>query len=177
MLPLPITPETALAEVIDPALELLPERMRIDAARRMLVAIALQESGLTVRHQQGGPAHGLWQFEEGGGVHGVLTHTTTAKLARGLCRQRGVTDTPDSMALPLLESLAYAALLTDDILAAGFARLLLWTDPNALPGADDEPAALSIYLNTWRPGKPRPAHFTGNWHRAVVAVRALLTHH
>ena len=38
------------------------------------------------------------------------------------------------------------------MLAAGLARLLLWTDPARLPGAADVEAAWQIYLRQWRPG-------------------------
>ena len=50
----------------------------------------------------------------------------------------------------------YAALEYDDVLAAGVARLLLWTDPKALPPVGDVDAAWALYLRTWRPGKPKP---------------------
>ena len=38
--------------------------------------------------------------------------------------------------------------------AAGFARLLLWTDPRPLPAIGDVKAAWQYYLRNWRPGKP-----------------------
>ena len=46
----------------------------------------------------------------------------------------------------------YSALHRDDILAAAFARLLLWTNPNALPAIGQEEAAWQLYLREWRPG-------------------------
>src|SRR5699024_5570463 len=98
--------------------------MTSDEARVMLGATALQESGLATRQQYGGPAHGLWQFERGGGVRGVLNYHTTRAHARSLCAKRHVS--PTSLAV-------YEALPHDDVLAAGFARLYLWTDPRALP--------------------------------------------
>ena len=48
------------------AMHLLPYRMYTESARVQMLAIGLQESGLTERVQRGnGPARGLWQFERG----------------------------------------------------------------------------------------------------------------
>jgi len=98
---------------------------RSDRADIMLVAIAGQEANWQHRYQVlssggKGPARGLWQFERGGGVHGVLRHERTATKARDLCAVRGVT--PEDR--PVWEALQH-----DDALAVGFARLLLWSDP------------------------------------------------
>lgn len=38
------------------------------------------------------------------------------------------------------------------MLAAGLARLLLWSDPGRLPSEDDVEGAWRLYLKTWRPG-------------------------
>lgn len=151
---------TALSAIINPALSLLPERMESDAARVMLLAIGLQESGLAARVQRGGPAHGLWQFEKGGGVRGVLKHPASASYAALACERAGI---------PATEAAAYDALAGDDMLAATFARLLLWTDPEPLP--DTETGGWDLYLRTWRPGKPRRAHWQGNYRLASVAVK------
>jgi hypothetical protein len=115
-------------------------------ARVMMLAIGLQESRFTARLQMDmGPAMGFWQFERGGGVKGVLNHTTSAAKARTLCTVRSVT--PDPMS-------AWLALENDDVLAAGFARLLLLTDPRALPSVTDAQGAWDCYLHNWCPGKP-----------------------
>jgi hypothetical protein len=148
-----------MVRIIEPAMDLLPAKMGSEGATIMLLAIGLQESGLALRQQIHGPARGLWQFEQGGGVHGILTHPATTALARKLCATRGC---------PATERSAYLALAGDDILAAGFARLLLWTDPEPLP--DNESDGWDCYLRTWRPGKPRPAHWIGNYRLARVAV-------
>lgn len=162
MMQLPATVTTALHDVINPALRLLPECMTSDEARVMLGTITLQESGLTTRQQHGGPAHGLWQFERGGGVRGVLTHPASKAHARAMCAKRHVSPTVDAV---------YEAILRDDLLAAGFARLFLWTDPQALPALGDEASAWELYLRVWRPGKPRPTHFAGNYRTALLAVK------
>lgn len=145
--PLPITPSDALAQIIDPALALLPYALTSDRAEVMMLAIALQEAGkgglLAYRLQQGGPARGLWQNERGGGVVGVLSHPSTADLARHFCAVRGV---------PALAASVYDALPHDDVLAAGFARLLLYADAAPLPAPDDADGAWRCYLRNWRPG-------------------------
>lgn len=132
---------------INPAFELLPAKMDSAAARIQLLAIGLQESRFIHRQQIGGPAHGFWQFERGGGVRGVLTHASSSKHAFKVCEARGVR--PNSQDV-------YISLVDDDVLAAAFARLLLWTDPHKIPSPGNSEAAWQLYLRTWRPGKPHP---------------------
>lgn len=144
---------------IDEALALLPERMDTPEAHVMLLAIGLQESRFLHRRQIGGPARGFWQFEQGGGVRGVLKHTASAELAARVCRARGVITT---------EADVYEALDDDDVLACCFARLLLWTDPKPLPAVGDHDAAWELYLRTWRPGKPH-RHTWGGLYLAAMA--------
>ena len=143
-LPLPIAPVDALYQVIHPALRLLPPSLTSDSARAQVLAIMLQESELAARVQRGnGPAHGLAQFERNGGVRGVLEHPATAAMAKALCAARGVQATSYSV---------YIALSGDDVLAAGFARLYLYTDPSPLPKLGDVDGAWACYLRIWRPG-------------------------
>ena len=130
---------------IDEALHLLPEKMDTCAARVLLLAIGLQESRLTHRQQIGGPAKGLWQFEQLGGVLGVLKHRSTIVYAFRLCHEREVAPFTNDV---------YEMLAHDDVLAAGFARLLLYTDPHPLPVAGDKQGSWDYYIRTWRPGKP-----------------------
>lgn len=146
---------------IDPALALLPAKMDTPAARVMLLAIGLQESRFLHRRQIGGPACGFWQFEQGGGVRGVLTHAASAALARQVCEVRGVV--PTSAAV-------YAQLESDDVLAATFARLLLWTDPARLPAVADSKGGWDLYARTWRPGKPHPQTWPALHAQAVAEV-------
>lgn len=135
------------------ALELLPAPMDTPQAKVMVTAICLQESGLIHRKQMGnGPARGFPQFELGtrksrGGVWGVYMHDASRYWLEQLCASRGVQFLPESI---------WRALETDDVLAAGVARLLLFTDPLRLPAMDDPDGAWGLYLRTWRPGKPRP---------------------
>lgn len=170
----PLTPAQALAGPIAQALALLPAQMTSAAARAMLVAIALQESRLTHRWQivagqpgTKGPARGLWQFERGtqasrGGVWGLLLHPATAGHLRRLCEARNCPPDP---------TIIWQRLETDDVLAAGLARLLLWSDPLSLPDDGDNTASWALYLRTWRPGKPHPATWPGNYAQAWLAVQ------
>jgi len=146
--------------IIGQALALLPARMNTQQAVVQMLAIGLQESRFEHRKQIGGPAVGYWQFEQQGGIRGVLNHALTRKLAQDVCRQR---DTPAS------PSAVYAALEHDDVLAAVFARLLLWTDPKPLPAVGDAAGAWDLYLRTWRPGRPHPDTWPMLYAKALVA--------
>lgn len=145
--------ETILARAIVPAFDLLPENMRSPEAVRMLLAIGMQESRFKYRAQvvKGqpyvkGPARGYWQFEAGGGVRGVMRHEDTRDLARAVCEARGV---------EFDEATIHAKLETDDVLAAAFARLLLFADSRPLPALTCEcDASWDCYVRNWRPGKP-----------------------
>nr|WP_249363980.1 hypothetical protein [Bordetella trematum] len=136
---------------INPALALLPPGMDTPAARVMLLSIGLQESRFEHRRQlvgrpprPVGPAKSFWQGEEGGGmVRGVRLHAATRSLAAELYRARGVA--PSDAAI-------WEAIEFDDVLAAGLARLLLWSDPQRLPAVGDEDGSWALYLRTWRPG-------------------------
>lgn len=132
---------------ISPALQILPAAMDSPEARVMLLAIGMQESRLEHRRQLGnGPARGLWQFERGG-VRGVFNHEASRYWLDRLCSARGVLFNVDHI---------YPAIERDDVLAAGLARLLLFTDPARLPDVRDVDAAWALYARTWRPGKPHP---------------------
>ncbi|WP_415845535.1 hypothetical protein ACMYUJ_03365 [Stutzerimonas zhaodongensis] len=146
---------------IAPALAMLPARMNSPQAEIMLLAIGLQESNLTHRRQIGGPARGLWHFERGGGVAGVLRHPASRDYALLACDVRGVQ--------PVAEQV-YQQLEHDDVLAAIFARLLLWTDPKALPPLHDVQGAWDLYLRVWRPGKPHRHTWDVIYARAVREV-------
>lgn len=152
-----------LRTVVEPGLDLLPSRMDTNPARVLMMAIGLQESRLVHRRQIGGPARGLWQFEQGGGVVGVLRHRASAAHARQVCAARKVEPVAAEV---------YQALAVDDILAAAFARLLLFTDPRPLPRPEAGPqAAWDYYIRNWRPGKPHRHTWSALHAEAVAAVR------
>ena len=135
---------------IDPALAWLPAKMNTIEARIMLLAIGLQESRFEHRWQvlndpsKKGPARSFWQGEQGGGmVAGVMSHSATKELARAACAAHGVAFNTREV---------WLAIETNDVLAAILARLLLWSEPGALPRVSDTAAAWALYLRAWRPG-------------------------
>lgn len=154
-----MTPETYLRVAVTPALSLLPPAMDSTNARRMLLAIALQESSLEHRRQVRGPARSYLQFELGG-LRGVLRHDATQQLAAGVVNALDYSD--------LSPSDLHAALEHNDPLAAAMGRLLLYTHPRALP--DMEEAGWEYYFWLWRPGKPHPERWPACWERAGEAI-------
>jgi hypothetical protein len=172
MLPLPMTPRDFNDLVISKALGMLSlPHLDSPAARVLLTAIALQESGLRIRYQDlgggnKGAARGLLQFErgsmaEGGGVWGVYRHRASTEGVRLLCRACDCSFDPWAI---------WAQLEHDDALSAGLGRLLLWTDRAPLPALSDVEGAWAYYLRTWNPGKPRPDAWSKNYAAALVAV-------
>ena len=154
--------------VIKPACSLLAalsgkEAFASHAAEVMLVAIALQESDAISRTQIGASsaigARGWWQFEKMGGLAGVMRHRKTGEIAESLCSELGISPSVDA---------AWAALPYSELLAAGLARLLLWTDsrPLMLPMPEHEGASWDIYIDNWRPGKPHRDRWTQCWRTA-----------
>lgn len=153
-------PETILAQAILPALDLLPVAMSTPEARAMVLAMALQESHLMYRHQIGGPARSYWQMEQGGGVRGVLQHPASAAHIQHVLKALDYAPDADPEA-------CYVAIEHNDILAAAFARLLLYTLPDQLPARDRPDAGWAQYTKAWRPGRPHretwDAYFDQAW--------------
>lgn len=136
---------TAFSPIYKAACSLMPARMESDEARAMLIAIALQESRFSHRVQVGGPARSFWQFEQGGGVKGVLNHAASKQYIRAAL---------DALCYDYLPETSYEAIKNNDVLAVCYARLLLWTLPDALPGRDEADEGWGQYTSAWRPGKP-----------------------
>lgn len=158
-------PRDALDSIILPTYrDVLPGRFASDAANVMLLAIGLQESRLEFRRQFKGPARGLWQFERGGGVQGVLQHNATRRYAMAVCVLRDV---------PYVAADVYEKLEHDDLLACAFARLLLFSDPRPLPPIGDADEAWGYYVRNWRPGKPHPITWAAFYRQAVDAVTSV----
>jgi hypothetical protein len=159
--------DSIIHTAINPAFKLLPAKMDSDAARVMMLAIGLQESRFQYRFQKvngnpyaKGPARGFWQFERGGGVVGVCSHRHTRDLAEAVCKTQGV---------PFDSSMIHARLEFDDVLAAAFARLLLWADSKPLPGVDaSHDEAWDCYVRSWRPGRPHRS----TWNEFHSAARS-----
>lgn len=159
---------TTFNNAVDPAMVLLPDPMDSRRARVQLAATMLQESRGIDRHQIGGPAHGLWQFEQGtrksrGGVWGVYLHEASAPHLRRACSLLRCDFDPVAI---------YTDIEFDDVLACVVARLLLWTDRQPLPAIGDTPGAWDYYLRNWNPGKPKPGKWPLNYSRALAMVPA-----
>lgn len=142
--------------IIPAAYELLPEKMASPEATAMLLAIGLQESRFEARRQVPvAHARGFWQFERGG-VRGVLTHHST---------KQHIVDVLKKLKYPAEEDI-YIALPHNDILACVMARLLLWTLPHRMPTKDEAELGWKMYTDGWRPGKPHPEKWAGNFKKA-----------
>jgi hypothetical protein len=146
-----------LQEAIVPALIKLPRKFNSKEAQLLMLAIGNQESRYRVRLQVNGPAHGFWQFELPG-VAGVFHQSQMALTVGALCLAREVAFSAAAV---------YAELLVDDILAAGFARLLLWSDPHPLPALEDEEGAWECYIRNWRPGQPNRGRWVNSYGEAM----------
>lgn len=158
-----MAPETFLQNALIPALRLLPDKMDLPSGRAMVIAICLQESRLKHRVQIGGPAHGYAQFELGGGVRGVLTHPSSQSHIRTVLSALDYDPASDPAA-------CYAAIVHNDILAAAFARLLLYTLPDALPAHNAPGAGWTQYIKAWRPGKPHRETWDAFYDQAWATV-------
>lgn len=163
-----ITIKDVHKNVWKPAMELLPKKMDTKEAAVIGLTTGLQESLLVHRYQLvagkpgvKGPARGLWQFERGGGVKGVLTHKASAGLAKEIQAHMGHGVGIDA---------AYEALEKDDVFAAVFARLLYYTDPYSLPEVGQSQRAWNLYQRTWRPGRPHPETWAGYYKEVVDAI-------
>lgn len=134
------------AFIFPAAFALLPAGMDTPEARAQLLAIALQESRFAHRRQMSsGPARGFWQFELAGGVAGVLTNAQTKPHIERVL---------ETLCYPAAASGCYDAIEHNDVLAAAFARLLLYATPGALPRVYQAEKGWQLYVNAWRPGKP-----------------------
>lgn len=160
-----MTPSDLITLAIAPALSLLPARMDTRAARAMLVAIAVQESGLRHRVQQDGDddpyddAVGWWQFERIGAAE-VRRHHASAELMAGVLHVLGYA--PDH---------PHHAIAHNDVLAAAYARLALWRLPTPLPdGRMDEELGERQYLQAWRPGILRREKWHDSYSTGWAAV-------
>ena len=167
-----MTPELLLKTAIIPALSLLDPKLDAPAARAMLIAIALQESGLRARRQmleagkqwwesRPGAANGLFMFERDGGVRGVMRHPAASAI---------VLPVIDAMLYPRDPYAVHEALIHNDVLACVLARALLYSTPDAMPRPNEADKGWAIYVKAWRPGKPHPEVWPENYRIAWEAV-------
>jgi hypothetical protein len=158
--------------VLPAAFDLLPVKMRDPGAAAMLLAIGLQESRFTARRQalasgKPGPAVGFWQFEVAG-VEAVLDHAETQlPIAQALSDLRYNHTLAPALVHPLLEH--------NDVVAACFARCLLWASPIPLPAPDDPGGGWDLYRHAWRPGRPRRSTWNTFFEEAWAQVDATPT--
>lgn len=136
------TPDYLRRLVIPAAFALLPPEMGSEQATALLMAIAHQESGCTHRRQVNGPARGWWQFE----VNGVR-----AVMANYACVD-ALKDAVGTLGYPFDATTLYIAIEHNDVLAAILARLLLWSEPHALPPATAPDDGWNVYVASWGPG-------------------------
>lgn len=156
---------TYLHQIVFPAMyALLPPVCASREASAMLLAIGLQESQFLKRRQMGGgPARGFWQFERDGGISGVLAHHQARPLIGPVL---------GALCYPVYADTCYAAVEHNDVLAASFARCLLWTVPDVLPTRDEPDRGWAQYLTAWRPGKPHPETWPDNYRQAWTVVES-----
>ena len=138
------------------AYDVLPPHLASDEATSVLMAIGWQESRFQHRQQVKGPARGFWQFEQGGGVNGVLGHAKTAPIVRSALKQLGYRHEPTPFG-------CYVAIEHNDVLAFVFARLLLSTVPGPLPKRGEVEQGWRNYIFGWRPGKPHIDSWPEAW--------------
>jgi hypothetical protein len=152
-----VTPADVLNLAIRPANNLLA--LESPLAEVMLLAIGHQESRFTHRRQVGGPARGWWQFEVNG-IRGVMTHRASRARALELLQAFGY--------LRPQHATIHGALEHNDVLSAGFARLLLYTLPQPLPTTPED--GWAQYLAAWRPGKPYRSTWARAWRVAIETI-------
>ena len=164
-------PDFYLRSAVRPALSLLPAEMSSREAEAMLVAIALQESGLRQRYQlpirpgeKAGPARGYAQFESGG-VRAILGNPSTRPHAFAVLE--ALDYPPGNGVAPYV---VQQTMQHNDVLTAAFTRLLLWPVAGPLPTRDEERRAYDYYLEAFRPGKPGPARWPAAWEIAWTTV-------
>lgn len=147
-------------DAVNESYTLLPTKLESYWARVFQAAAGYQETKYLTRVQYGnGPARSYWQFEKGG-IKGVMLHKASVRMAIAVCEARGVEFNSDAI---------WRAMETDDVLGATFARLLMYTDPYALPTTQD--AAWAMYAKRlWRPGKPHPDEWPASWAFALSVV-------
>ena len=146
-----------LLDQINIALDLLPERMRGEDAARLILAICYHESGLRARIQHGTKgtlARGFAQFERIGIMDVLMRHSSHGP-ATDLCAALDIRPEVDE---------CHEVIAWNDVLMAGFARLNLWNDPHPFPQGKVQ--SWETYLRVWRPGKPHPERWAGNWRKA-----------
>jgi hypothetical protein len=153
-------PEFVLSHIF-PVLPELTGLPQSRAADIMLLAIGFQESGFVARHQVRGSAVGFWQLDAGG-VDALLQNQATRVKVDEALNTLGYKVGSYYRSTHLFDALEH-----NDFASAALARILLWANPARLPESRDlVDVAWNIYVNTWRPGKPRRNDWAISWNAA-----------
>lgn len=153
-----MTPKDALNLAVRPSLRWMGAPFDSVDASRMILAAALQESGLRTRHQIGGPAHGGTQFEIIGAAEAIRVDDL---LGKHFLKRLGLPRDPEGL---------HRALEWSEIGMVVCSRLLLWPHPKALPSAGEQYEGWEQYYDRWKPGKPHPERWAASWAGACEAV-------
>ena len=131
-------------------------------ARVLLNAMAGQETGWQNIPQLGdGPGRGPWQLGEDT-CDDLFRNPTSSLLMRKICQ---------ALNIPPVD--AYSHLLAQPRLSVALSRLDLLCNLHALPNVGAQAAAWAYYVDTWRPGDPRPTHWPACYQAAVSADNQL----
>lgn len=138
-------------------------------ARIFLCAVAGQETDWSNVVQDGADSswadYGVGPFQlQKNACRLVVANPASAAMAAKMCAAIGIAADGDAV---------HAALLANPVLSVGFARLLAFCDPRAIPST--ESGAWEFYADdVWRPGSPRPDDWPANYSAAVAADAAWL---
>jgi hypothetical protein len=124
------------------------------------------------RRQVGGPARSYWQGELTGGMILVLRHPATKAAAEGVLRALDISEPNLKHWVMPTDRTVHEAIAWNDVLAAGLARLLLYSDPKPLPGVSHVEAGWEYYLRTWNPGAPHHETWADRHASAKAAIAA-----
>lgn len=174
-----MTPELFYSLIIGPTLSELTafdKKPGLDSSQAdvMMLAIAIQESGLKARRQMPkGPARGYWQIEPPTAIDTLIRY----RPARDFCTAIGIKIPTLSEVGGELKKYASAvkefqsALEWNDSAAGAIARGILRLDKKPLPAVGDEADAWSCYLRCWRPGNERPEKWPLAYELAMEALK------
>lgn len=160
--------ENAARLVVIPALRWMAERTgeaRLSSPQAccLLLAIGAQESGWRWRRQRPVAwAKSHYQIETATAVAVLNKWDAGRRLWSELFPERPFTSAKIGEAVELSE-----------VGATLIARGIPWLTPHRLPNVDEADEAYAWWLysdpkkGTWRPGKPHPEFWPGNWRQAV----------
>lgn len=171
-----MTPIVLLRDVIVPALRLLGPPLATREAAVLLLAIALQESGLELKYRRQvlarrdprtgqttllpvGRALSWWQIEPPTLVDCISRHARTREALAELGTLEEILADPN------------VVLRWSELSGAVVARGIMRLDPRPLPAVGDRPGGWAFYRGCWRPGKPRPKEWPAAYAAALEAYR------